>query len=567
MFSGYLKRRVEWLVQKHESGELFYSKSIAEKPEGLQLLKEISSIKKLPNGEIDITSVSREVRFFAKSVYRMSQLFDEEKLPKENQLPDISLPEIINLQREYFELLEQFFMEAFGKAPNKFVKSEDELFGEAVQRYKNDKILKQVFDAHQKYVPLISKFYSDHVNNFLQANKYIGGLKYVLGGSSRFPRIAFDGIRKYLLYADTIFVPDPVLPWFEVDRIEDRHFRVRMIEACFDLLKLKPLVDADLPYPAIIVFPSWEKSLSTKDDYTKDMISEFLLNFFSHYLGINFEDENEIRHYVSTDGSKHFRDIVINKRLFLPPDSPFPSEFSEAVKKYKNFLNDERSDEFLKLIDDWSAEELILNGISERLEPQVHVRDNASMLGADPLFWLEPHYYYFQLCSQLMTNELEQYGAINPQSTKILQSLNSAHLSWLGNISTKDLIKLRQDNCNEDFRKQIKEYFDTIENTRFDEINKVVPEVGRAISSLLTDHDKKAKLIIDKYERKYAITLGASVLTLGVDFCAFLAPHIGTFTTLGPIGKLVVDGYNHYRDYKLLKNSLFGVLSSAARGR
>ena len=79
----------------------------------------------------------------------------------------------------------------------------------------------------------------------------------MIGGTSRFPEAAFDGLRKFALYADTIFVPDPILPWIEVPREEEQFSQINLLQETFNLLKLKPLIDAKLPYPAVIVFPSW----------------------------------------------------------------------------------------------------------------------------------------------------------------------------------------------------------------------------------------------------------------------------------------------------------------------
>ncbi len=99
----------------------------------------------------------------------------------------------------------------------------------------------------------------------------------MLGGSSRFPDAALGGVRKAALYADTIYVPDPLLPWIEIDRVEERFRHMELLLAYQTLLQLKPLVDAQLSYPAVIVFPSWEKSLETCDTVTQDGIAKLTL--------------------------------------------------------------------------------------------------------------------------------------------------------------------------------------------------------------------------------------------------------------------------------------------------
>ena len=98
----------------------------------------------------------------------------------------------------------------------------------------------------------------------IKSKDVIGGIKCVYGGSSRINQSTFDSYRKMALYSDTVFIPDPIIPWLEVERKEERFNLVYLLQSCYYLLKYKPLIDADLPYPAIIVFPSFEKSLEQR---------------------------------------------------------------------------------------------------------------------------------------------------------------------------------------------------------------------------------------------------------------------------------------------------------------
>lgn len=567
MNSSYLQRRLSLLINKFEEGKIFFSKDLLKKEDVNKLMEQLSLLKKLPDGSVDISSATPLVRSFARMFYNLEKNF---KFSDDNKTDEITyqleesltIENIINFQREYFDLLEEFFKEATGTTAEKFLNIK-ESFHEGIQRRKNDKFVKRFLNALNDYIPKIGEFHSKKSNILLSTHKLVGGLKCVIGGSSRFPQTAFDGFRKFALYADTIFIPDPILPWIEVDRRAERFRDIYFLQSCLYLLKLKPLIDIDLPYPAVIVFPSWEKSLELTNEETKDLISEFVLSFFSHYLNSNFEDESELVDYVSNKGKELFRQIVISKQLFLPPDSLPPKNFNEALEKYVDFIHQERSDEFIKLTNTWAPEKLILNGILERLLPQFHVRDNSKMLRAHPLFWLPAYYHYFLLCSRASNNELNQLGFLEQKTLSILQALQHPTNAWLGNIPIKEIARLRAENCNEVFRKKLVEYFDTLSNANFEEINNVAAEIGRAILSLISEHNKEAKKIAEKYIRKHTLTLGITILTLGVQLFPWLAPYLGSLSALGPIGKYAYDKLNQYRDNKLFKDSLFGVLSHA----
>src|SRR6266478_8082538 len=194
-------------------------------------------------------------------------------------------------QQEFFEILEEFFERATGKSHEDFATFDS--FGDQVR--KNAMAMaKRAPDAFGFAWDALPKFYeSDRVGEFDSA-KQAAGLKFVLGGSSRFGKTHFDSIRKMLLYADTILVPDPVLPWMEAPRDDERFQHVLHIEAVFNLLHLKPIVDAQLPYPAVMVFPSYERTLEIQDAKTQAFISEFLLTVLSNKSTREFESVADI---------------------------------------------------------------------------------------------------------------------------------------------------------------------------------------------------------------------------------------------------------------------------------
>jgi len=569
MNSTYLQRRLSLLINKFEEGKTFFSRDLLRTGDNNKLIEELSLLKKLSNGSVDISSATPLVRSVARMFYTLEKHFQPGSDAKVDETicqseKDLTIEDTMKSQREYFDLLEGFFQEATETTAEKFLET-GESFDGVIQRRRNDKFVKRFGDALDNYLPKIEEFHLKASDTVLRTHQSIGGLKCVIGGSSRFPETAFDGFRKFALYADTIFIPDPILPWIEVDRRAERFRHIYFLQSCLYLLKLKPLIDIDLPYPAVIVFPSWEKSLESKNEETRDSISEFLLSFFSYYLNFNFEDESELVDYVSNKGKELFRKIVISKQLFLPPGSLPPKNFNEALRKYVDFIHEERSDEYIERTDALAPEVLLLNGIWERLLPQFHVRDNSEMFRAHPLFWLPAHYHYFRLCSRVGNSELNQLGFLEQKTLSILQALQHPTNAWLGNIPIKEIAALRADNCNEVFRKKLVEYFNVLSNAGFEEINSVAAEIGRALMSLMSEHDREAKRITEKYARKNILTLGMAGLTLGVLFFPSLAPYLGNLSACGVVTKYTCDKLNQYRDSKLLGDSLFGVLSHAKR--
>lgn len=559
---GYLERRVSFLLHRLEEGRLVLSRDLLRTTHGRSLAEDLSRVKRLPDGTVDVSTCSAHVRSFARAIHvhhRATTIREAEE--GESDQAFVSTETVSAAMREYFELLESFFVATTGATPTRFAVNQQAF----VDRLRRDakRIAGTAEKAFAEYVPRIGRFHTKHTELLLGSSRALGGLRCVLGGSSRFPEAAFDGLRKFALYADTILVPDPLLPWMEVERDEEQFPRVSLLEQCYNLLRLKPLVFADLPYPAVVVFPSWEKGLEEWDEETKDGISELVLAFFSHYLDATFEDESEVVDYVAGSGRDTFREAVSRSSLFLPPGAEEAPLFDEGAQRYREWLGTSRSPTWLAHAEDLSDEMLVLNGILERLVPQFHVRDNARTLRAQPLFWLPVHFHYFRLTAQATNDGLRQGGLLKPETMASMRALLTPGLAWLGNIPIEHLARLREENRNEDFRRRLNRYVDDLSTADLDRIDEVAAEVVRGIASLLVEHETRARQIAEEYNRRHRSTLGLGILTLGVMLYPEASGYAGALPALAPLGKYVIDLINRASERRVVAQSLTGVLSAA----
>jgi len=87
---------------------------------------------------------------------------------------------------------------------------------------------------------------------FVTFGTQLGGVKLVLGGSGRFTESHLASVRKMVLYADTIVIPDPILPWVESARL-----RKKGTELFSCLGGGRGSRPAELPRQGRVVVPSW----------------------------------------------------------------------------------------------------------------------------------------------------------------------------------------------------------------------------------------------------------------------------------------------------------------------
>src|SRR5712692_1953651 len=257
-----------------------------------------------------------------------------------------------------------------------------------------------------------------------------------------------------LLYADTILVPDPILPWMEAPRDDERFQHVLHIEAAFSLLHLKPIVDAQLPYPAVIVFPSYEKSLEIQDAKTQGFINNFLVGVLSSKLGREFNEVTEIGTFA-THKPEEFLRIVENQRLFIGPGCAPGQPLADQLKAYREIIADWRSAEHQSQIAAYSDSQLVFQGIVERLIPQFHLLENSDELNANPMLCIPGQWHYYTTCTTAFEERLRKQGLHEEKTISAARAINQPNLSWLGNNPMRELVRLRKGNENESFRKRL----------------------------------------------------------------------------------------------------------------
>lgn len=225
------------------------------------------------------------------------------------------MSDAISDQRELFALLDEFFRRATGKTPKTFASLDK--FNEAVKTL-NPRVIGETFAWG---VPKLHALYSRLRTSLFAAAGEQGGLKVVLGGSSRFGKTQLKCVRSVILYADTVLIPDPVLAWIETERPEERFAHVQLLEAMFYLLRLKPLVDSKCAYPPVIVFPSFERTLVQRDPATRAEMEQFFVDIYSPLFEQSFSSAWDIVEYAKTDGTA-FLNTVARKKLFIGPGGP-----------------------------------------------------------------------------------------------------------------------------------------------------------------------------------------------------------------------------------------------------
>lgn len=461
--------------------------------------------------------------------------------------------------RGLFERLDEFFVRATGCHAADF--SSVSRFAETVRTMATT-LAPRGEDAFVWLDTEIRKFLAQEGMTAFQAAKKLGGLRLVLGGSSRFKETHLSSVRNSLLYGDTVLIPDPVLPWLERERKEERFQHVHVLQAVHCLLHLKPLVDADLPYPALVVFPSWEKSLENNDQKTIEGIEQLVTDLFAFSAEVKVSTIKEVIEFADRYPEKFYQAIE-RRALIVAPGGPIGESLKKSLKRYDDELKLWRSEEWLSRYDQLPPQRKILNVLFERVGPIYHLIENAHEFRGHPLMCIEQQAHYFKLVSELGSNRLELLDFLRQETRVLVDALGNRRLEWLGNISMEALVELRINNENEEFRSLLSGAMGRLQESDFDNIDVVTAEVCREINGAIAKFNREMLLIQKRFNRAHGQTLLLCAGAVGVMLMPSLMPLLGNVAPLALAGKYSHDKMAELQQKREFTTSLVGLLASA----
>ncbi len=557
----FLRRRIEHLLSMRSAGRLLFAETL---PRHIAdtLKSELAAIKRDQAGEVELNSCGPLVRSFARMIYSVKDL-DPHTAPTPSPTKCISPKELSDRQKQLFSILDEFFKSAVGLDPAA-LSSVDEF--DTLINTDREKIASRAAEAFSRFGNDLHEFHCNDPGAVYEPTKQLGGVKLVIGGSQRFTEGTLDAVRSMLLYADTLLIPDPVLPWFERERTEEQFRHILPLQATFLLLQLKPLVDADLSAPAITVFPSWEKVLEADDEHTQDGLSRLYCDFFSHYLDTRFDDKSEILEYANSHSSD-FLQAVERRQLFVAPGGSGDETAIESVRMYRDYITTWWSEDVQTRSQGFSDSELVARGILDRLVPQYHLRENADALEGHPMLWLAPHWHYFQLCSGMTQDTLKSQRLLNDETVTTIRALRDPELRWLGNVPIHSLVQLRRDNQNVEFRRRLSEFVNELHDSSLANIDRVASQVSRGILSLIQEHQAEIETIEKQYNRRHTKTALSSWVTFAATFLPWLGPFVPPIAALAAGGKYASEKWDELADKRRSQGSLAGVLAAANDSR
>jgi hypothetical protein len=383
-----------------------------------------------------------------------------------------------------------------------------------------------------------------------------------MGGGAHFRTTQFTAAKRMILYTDTVLIPDPVFALIEAERPEERFRSVRILQEMFFVLRLKPLVDADLGIPPVVVFPSFDRILQEHDQTTREKLTEFVGGTLGILLNLPLTCIEDAVQFA-TSHPEEFLEAVRAKQLLVAPGGPIGEPLDEALQRYMNEIAEWRTPSYMSFMNALSDAQKVCNALLERFEPQFHLIDNSIAMRAQPLLAVDQQAYYFKLSAKACGDSLERGSTISAATRASIDALATQQFEWLSNATIDALVEMRLNNENVHFRKRLAESTSILRAADFEDLDRVASEVTSSIGGLMNDYRSEARRLDEKYRRKYIGLAGVSWLSLGAFLVPHLAPLVAAVPGLSLAGKYVKTKIGERGERKDLANSLVGILANA----
>lgn len=476
---------------------------------------------------------------------------------------------LVTYQNEYFEILSEFFISVTGKLPRDFARPDE--FHNAVRRMPDEirhnvKRQLEIQNAYSKLDERLKRLYQSEGASAFRSSKKLDGCKLNLGGSNRFLHTQLNATRKSLLYSDTVLIADPLMPWIEKARNEEKFRHVIPLQMAFFVLHLNDLIESGFDLPPIFIFPSFEKTLEDNDPQTIKDSMQLVADVFSYYVDPGIQTFEDI--IAFGDSSP---DVFLQKidaaNLFVSPGGEVGESLISAIDNYKNEMRQWRSTSWCEQLFSMGDTRIVTNGISERIQPIYHLLENSNEMRSHPLLCVDAQAHYYQLIAKMTNQRASQAASFDPSTNAILKALSSSRLDFLTNIDDSQIVQLRKTNENVSFRKELRNLVNSLPTTKLDDLGYVASEVCSHIESAISTQERQIRNIQEKYAAKHKSTALFGIGALGVTMFPVLAPFIGALPPLGLAsalaGKYISDKSDEVSEKKQESRSMMGVIAIA----
>ncbi len=494
-----LQRRIFILRDAFRDGKIAISPDI-------DIKDSILSIKTLPNGDVDLSTLDAKARALALAVTAMH---DREEMKNDIPLNDI--------QETYFTYIETNFGEHYRLMKERNLDADD--VGQIASRKQS--IIDEILPVIPEFVALIKEFWDLAGEPAWAHIEDMRCLKGVYGGSL-FPSYAENLASKCGLYTDTLVIPDPFIRTVELmDRWPDDEKVYYFMKHAVQLLEYKDLATADVDIPIVVILPDPTKR-EQEQHFIASLGKKDALIHAGHLFNRDFESFEHLMDFCSSLDTveKVLSELNDPDRLLFDLDWEKGAE-SQLITMLKSSN--------CKLIG--TDHPGIVAGVSGmgRMTQANDTLIKSRRFGGVPIIDAPTSWQYFNWKLEYDAGQFDPQHYEQLHITKGLQNLAKNEMTWIGRIPPEALIEIRKDGALDEIRELLGAGISELIRVRPENFFRSTDQVMDNIQSAFSEHEKKLRALSSKKWKFASADIGSwlAIGTLEVAAAATGTPLFG----------------------------------------
>ena len=471
-------------------------------------------------------------------------------------------------QSEYFDLLEEFFEVFTGKTVEEFSTFRD--ISKTIRNFFLDLMGNtKANNQRMQYVDMLEEelkdFYNRNREKVMQIATELGGYKLLLCGNNTINLPQFNSIKMASLFADTILIPDSILPWFAEEKKNEKFKLANILKEVFALLKLRDLAELDTENPQILVIPLIEEVYEPEakvNPVTQSKYEVMVADFFHTYISPEISSYDSAITYCE-ENPEDFLEKANQHKLFVPPGRDPGLDIKTAINKFKEDIREKRNKSEADVICGMSDQKLVLEGILESLWPQIYMLENLDRFDSAPLISFDTNAHYYWLCARANLEKLVDSGVLSSETSSFAQTIRNHKLNLVAELTMESLIEAKKSDVFSKLKEKIILQVGKLHRSKFYELNKVSSDAMADIYETLMGYQKEYKFINEKLKLNITEKKASGPDELELCFGASIAPFMLNRLPFGPAKKLFVLKKDELREKQIAARSSLGILARA----
>ena len=313
------------------------------------------------------------------------------------------------------------------------------------------------------------------------------------------PNNASGLVNKLGLYVDTMLIPDPVFNITQqLNEISQRKFYLRsLIRHSLNIVKLKPLLGADLENPIAVIYPSTKIYDPVFREKMRNEATKDTIRYLNQTFNVGLKDSDDP--FAAMNTFKGPDDLV---RALINSGNLIPDLTNPTIPiGFKDFYNSGK-DMYIPQFANATAGYGLCAYIFGRLMSFHDHFANCQEFGAEPVYDSPNSWKMFTW----FLDDVFPQGNILTNEGLVANSIGINNPEWIGNLSDEKLVEARGNGDLSEIRHTLTQGINRMKFSPAEDLEVVTSKVQENLKEAFNEHQKNLKDIERTLKKKYFLT-------------------------------------------------------------